>query len=95
MFYEEDSSYPRTCVWSHHTWLPPFTSANATWTIDNVSVSGIQVPEPQSLVQLGTPVLLLLLRLGRRKLKARGFSHKETQRSPAAPRAVQRGRVGY
>jgi hypothetical protein len=41
--------------------LPPFANANGTWTIDNVSVSGIQVPEPGSLVLSG-PVLVLLLR---------------------------------
>jgi hypothetical protein len=42
--------------------LPPFASANATWTIDNVSVSGIQVPEPAGLLLLSGPVLVLLLR---------------------------------
>jgi hypothetical protein len=42
--------------------LPPFANANGTWTIDNVSVSGIQVPEPGSLVLLSGPVLVLLLR---------------------------------
>lgn len=42
--------------------IPPFANANGTWTIDNVSLSGIQVPEPRSLVLLGGPMLVLLLR---------------------------------
>jgi hypothetical protein len=42
--------------------IPPFANANGTWSIDNVSVSGIQVPEPGSVVLFGGPVLVLLLR---------------------------------
>jgi hypothetical protein len=42
--------------------LPPFANANGTWTIDNVSVSGIQIPEPECLVLLSGPVMVLRLR---------------------------------
>lgn len=47
--------------------LPPFPGAGSgTWSIDNVSVTGIEVPEPGSLVLLSGSALVLLMRRHRK-----------------------------
>lgn len=42
--------------------LPPFAGASSTWSIDNVSVTGIQVPEPASLLLLPGMAILVWAR---------------------------------